>query len=108
MLSHIIFGDRYQNIFIFVISLTIFMGTQIILEKTEKGAKFQFVYLFLFLTYLTSNAVQRIFYYGMSESFGLLTLLIGLYFIKVYNKKILYILFVSMSVVIRPVFLLGY
>jgi len=107
MLSHIIFGDRYQNIFIFVISLTIFMGTQMILEKTEKGAKFQFVYLFLFLTYLTSNAVQRIFYYGMSESFGLLTLLIGLYFIKVYNKKILYILFVSMSVVIRPVFLLG-
>ena len=107
MLSHIIFGDRYQNIFIFVISLTIFMGIQMILEKTKKGAKFQFVYLFLFLTYLTSNAVQRIFYYGMSESFGLLTLLTGLYFIKVYNKKILYVLFVSISVVIRPVFILG-
>ena len=107
MLSHIIFGDRYQNIFIFVISLTIFMGIQMILEKTKKGTKFQFVYLFLFLTYLTSNAVQRIFYYAMSESFGLLTLLTGLYFIKVYNKKILYVLFVSISVVIRPVFILG-
>ena len=43
----------------------------------------------------------------MSESFGLLTLLTGLYFIKVYNKKILYVLFVSISVVIRPVFILG-
>lgn len=107
MLSHIILGDRYQNIFILVISLTIFMGIRLILEKTKKGAKFQFLYLFLFLTYLTSNAVQRIFYYGMSESFGLLTLLTGLYFIKVYNKKILYVLFVSLSVVIRPVFMLG-
>lgn len=107
MFSHLIFGDRYQSIFIFAISLTIFLSVQMIKDKTTKGPKFQFIYLFLLLTYLTSNAVQRIFYYGMSESFGLLTLLAGLYFINVYNKKILYVFFVSISVLIRPVFMIG-
>lgn len=107
MLSHIIFGDKFQNIFIFVISLTIFLGIRTIFEKTKNELNFQFLYVFIFLAYLTSNAVQRIFYYGMSEAFGLLALLTGLYFINIYNKKILYVLFASLSVLIRPVFFLG-
>ena len=79
---HIAFGERLKYIFILLNSLAAFLS--IVNKKFEVDQKNVFAYLAFI--YLTSNAINRIFMYGMSEIFSLILIMFYLKSEKLKNN----------------------
>lgn len=79
---HIAFGERLKYIFILLNSLAAFLS--IVNKKFEVDQKNVFAYIAFI--YLTSNAINRIFMYGMSEIFSLILIMFYLKSEKLKNN----------------------
>ena len=79
---HIGFGERLKYIFILLNSLAAFLS--IVNKKFEVDQKNIFAYIAFI--YLTSNAINRIFMYGMSEIFSLILIMFYLKSEKLKNN----------------------
>ena len=79
---HIGFGERLKYIFILLNSLAAFLS--IVNKKFEVDQKNVFAYIAFI--YLTSNAINRIFMYGMSEIFSLILIMFYLKSEKLKNN----------------------
>ena len=79
---HVTFGERLKYIFILLNSLAAFLS--IVNKKFEVDQKNVFAYIAFI--YLTSNAINRIFMYGMSEIFSLILIMFYLKSDKLKNN----------------------
>tara|TARA_B100002019_G_scaffold119753_1_gene102819 strand:+ start:480 stop:2549 length:2070 start_codon:yes stop_codon:yes gene_type:complete len=79
---HIAFGERLKYIFILLNSLAAFLS--IVNKKFKVDQKNVFAYIAFI--YLTSNAINRIFMYGMSEIFSLILIMFYLKSEKLKNN----------------------
>ena len=79
---HVTFGERLKYIFILLNSLAAFLS--IVNKKFEVDQKNVFAYIAFI--YLTSNAINRIFMYGMSEIFSLILIMFYLKSEKLKNN----------------------
>ena len=103
-LLHIFFGERLRFIFILLNALVAFIG---IVDNKMKANKPN-IFNYLLFIYLTTNAVNRIFLFGMSEIFSLLIIMIFLKsnFLKT-NYQYTSGLLLGIAMINRPVILLG-
>lgn len=101
---HILFGERLSFVFILLNALVAFIGLVDDKMKTSKPNIFNY----LLFIYLTTNAINRIFLFGMSEIFSLLIIMIFLKFnfLKT-NYQYTSGLLLGIAMINRPVILLG-
>lgn len=101
---HIVFGERLNFIFILLNALVAFVG---LVDNKMKANKLN-IFSYLLFIYLTTNAINRIFLFGMSEIFSLLIIMI---FLKSNILKTNYQytsgLLLGIAMINRPVILLG-
>jgi len=102
--SHIIFGEKLKYLFIALNALVAYLA---VLDN-----KFKFdrknIFIYLAFIYLTSNAINRIFIFGMSEIFSLVLLMI--YFKSERLKSTFPIfsgLILGLALINRPILALG-
>ena len=105
LLLHLLFGDRFKLIWVTVLTVTTFLIIRYLVDSNSVNKIYKYIAVITILIYLTSNGVQRVFYYGMSESYALLFFALLLNIQK--NHKALINLVAGIVVLIRPVFLLG-
>ena len=70
--SHIIFGEKLKYLFIALNAVVAYLS---VLDNKFKFDRHN-IYIYLAFIYLTSNAINRIFIFGMSEIFSLVLLMI--------------------------------
>ena len=101
---HILFGERLKFIFILLNALVAFIG---LVDNKMKVNKLN-IFSYLLFIYLTTNAINRIFIFGMSEIFSLLIIMIFLKsnFLKK-NYQYTSGLLLGIAMINRPVILLG-
>jgi hypothetical protein len=103
-LLHILFGEKLKFIFILLNALVAFIG---VVDNKMKANKPN-IFNYLLFIYLTSNAINRIFLFGMSEIFSLLIIM---FFLKSNFLKTNYHytsgLLLGIAMINRPVILLG-
>ena len=102
--SHIIFGEKLKYLFITLNALVAYLA---VLDN-----KFKFdrknIFIYLAFIYLTSNAINRIFIFGMSEIFSLVLLMI---YLKSERLKSTFPIFsgliLGLALINRPILALG-
>ena len=101
---HILFGEKLKYIFIALNALVAYL---VLLDKKFKFDKNN-VFIYIAFIYLTSNAINRIFIFGMSEIFSLALLV--LYFksekLKI-DSPILSGFILGLALINRPILALG-
>ena len=102
--SHIIFGEKLKYLFIALNALVAYLS---VLDNKLKFDKNN-IFIYLAFIYLTSNAINRIFIFGMSEIFSLVLLMI---YFKSERLKSTFPLFsgliLGLALINRPILALG-
>lgn len=102
--SHILFGEKLKFLFIVLNAFVAYLSVLNNKFKFDRGN----IFVYLAFIYLTSNAVNRIFIFGMSEIYSLVLLLI---YFKSERLKSTFPLFsgviLGLSLINRPILALG-
>ena len=102
--SHVIFGEKLKYFFIFLNALSAYL---LIISKNVKVDKNN-IFIYLGFIYLTSNSINRIFYFGMSEIFSLVLILIYFKSEKLKTSyPVLSGVILGMALINRPILALG-
>jgi len=102
--SHIIFGEKLKYLFIALNAVVAYLS--VLNNKFKFDRKNVFIYLAFI--YLTSNAINRIFIFGMSEVFSLVLLMIYLKSERLKsNFPVLSGLILGLALINRPILALG-
>ena len=102
--SHLLFGEKLKYVFILLNGLAAY------LVSVNKSFKFdkKNVFAYLAFFYLTSNAINRIFIFGMSEIFSLILILLFLKLNVLKNSyPIITGLVLGLALINRPILALG-
>ena len=102
--SHIIFGEKLKYLFIALNAVVAYLS---VLDNKFKFDRHN-IFIYLAFIYLTSNAINRIFIFGMSEIFSLVLLMI---YFKSDQLKSFFPLFsgiiLGLALINRPILALG-
>ncbi len=102
--SHIIFGEKLKYLFIALNAIVAYLS---VLDNKFKFDRHN-IFIYLAFIYLTSNAINRIFIFGMSEIFSLVLLMI---YFKSDQLKSFFPLFsgiiLGLALINRPILALG-
>ena len=112
-LLHYIFGDGWFIAWYSILSICLFYFLRYSLNLLSSGKFIIFVFPILGFTYLTSNAIQRIFRFGMSEAISTLVLCYIFYYLfsELENTKLIQLingLLIGIGIVVRPDWIIGF
>ena len=112
-LIHMFFGDTWFVAWYSLISLSLYFYLKTSSTLLNSESYFKYIFPLLGFVYITSNAVQRVFLYGMSEIVSTLILCYLLCIVllkqRLSKSSEIYIgLLVGLAIVVRPDWLLGF
>ena len=110
---HVFFGDTWTVAWYSLISICLFFFLKVSIELLRSENLMKFIFPMFGFIYLTSNSVQTIFRYGMSETISAVVLCILFYFIfshlpMIKTSKVMVGVLVGVGIVVRPDWLLGF
>ena len=110
---HVFFGDNWAVAWYSLISICLFFFLKASIELLRSENFMKFIFPMFGFIYLTSNSVQTIFRYGMSETISAVVLCILFYFIFSHlpmtkTSKVIVGVLLGVGIVVRPDWLLGF